>query len=41
VGSWESRTETTEGGFGGALKFRFRFRYLPLSLLPAGCCETE
>lgn len=39
VGSWESRTENNEGGFGGALKFRFRFRYLPFSLLPA-CCHT-
>jgi len=35
VASWVSRTETREGGFGGALKFRHRFRYLPFTLLPS------
>jgi len=35
IGSWESRTETSAGGFGGGIKFRYRFRYLPrFSLLP-------
>jgi autotransporter translocation and assembly factor TamB len=35
VGSWDSRTETSAGGFGGALKFRYTYRYLPhYTLLP-------
>lgn len=35
IGSWESRTETSAGGFGGGVKFRYRFRYPPqFSLLP-------
>lgn len=37
VGSWESRTETSAGGFGGGVKFRWRFRYPPrYTLLPPG-----
>jgi hypothetical protein len=42
VGSWESRTQNSEGGFGGGVKFRYRFRYLPrYSLLPSSWLQRR
>ncbi|MBI4515701.1 MAG: translocation/assembly module TamB domain-containing protein [Deltaproteobacteria bacterium] len=36
LGSWESQTQAQAGAFGGDVKFRYEFRRLPLSLMPAG-----
>lgn len=42
LASWESRTQTNAGGFGGGFKLRYTFRYFPpYSLLPPGWLNWE